>query len=115
MKRKLTIMALLVIACLLSSAIVPVSSVAAEGAQQAAPTIDVVATGLDTPWALAFAPDGRIFVTERAGRIRVVKDGALQPEPWMTLQVAEVSEAGLMGLAIDPNFADNRFVYVAYT
>jgi glucose/arabinose dehydrogenase len=56
-----------------------------------------------------------MFVTERAGRIRIVKDGALQPEPWMTLQVAEVSEAGLLGLAIDPNFAQNRYVYVAYT
>jgi glucose/arabinose dehydrogenase len=97
----------------LSSALSPLTNISAEGAQQAAPTIDVVASGLDTPWALAFAPDGRLFVTERAGRIRIVKDGALQPDPWITLQVAEVSEAGLLGLAIDPNFAQNRFVYVA--
>jgi glucose/arabinose dehydrogenase len=111
MKRNLTIMALFLAIYLLSSGAV----LRAESMQQVTPSVDVVATGLDTPWALAFAPDGRIFVTERAGRIRIVKDGALQPEPWMTLQVAEVSEAGLLGLAIDPNFAENRYVYVAYT
>ncbi len=76
---------------------------------------EVLVKGLDTPWALDFAPDGRIFITERAGRIRVVKDGQLQSEPWMTLDVAEVGESGLMGLALDPQFAQNHFVYVAYT
>jgi len=77
--------------------------------------IEVLVKGLDTPWALDFAPDGRIFITERPGRIRVVKDGQLQSAPWLTLDVAEVSESGLLGLALDPQFAQNRFVYVAYT
>ena len=76
---------------------------------------DVVARGLDTPWAIDFAADGRIFITERVGRIRVIKGGRLLAEPWMTLEVAAVGEAGLMGLALDPQFAQNRFVYVAYT
>jgi glucose/arabinose dehydrogenase len=71
--------------------------------------------GLDTPWAIDFAPDGRILVSERAGRIRVVKDGQLVAEPWMTLDVVEVSEAGLMGLALDPQFRQNGYIYAAYT
>jgi glucose/arabinose dehydrogenase len=77
--------------------------------------IQVLAKNLDTPWAIDFAPDGRIFITERAGRIRIVKNGQLQADPWMTLNVSEVGEAGLLGLALDPQFARNRFVYVAYT
>ena len=77
--------------------------------------IEVLIRGLDTPWAIDFAPDGRIFITERPGRIRVFGGGRLLPEPWMPLEVAAVSEAGLMGLALDPQFAQNRFVYVAYT
>jgi glucose/arabinose dehydrogenase len=69
---------------------------------------------LNTPWAIAFAPDGRIFVTERPGRIRVIQ-GKLRAEPWMGLDAANVSEAGLLGLAPDPEFSSNHFVYVAYT
>ena len=72
-------------------------------------------SGLDTPWAIDFAPDGRTFITERPGRIRVVKNGQLQAEPWITLDVAEVGEGGLLGLALDPQFAQNHLVYVAYT
>lgn len=77
--------------------------------------VGVVAGGLQTPWAIAFAPDGRIFVSERPGRIRIIKDGKLQREPWMELDAYEVGEAGLMGLALDPEFSRNRFVYAAYT
>jgi glucose/arabinose dehydrogenase len=72
-------------------------------------------SGLDTPWAIDFAPDGRTFLTERPGRIRIVKNGQLQAEPWITLDVAEVGESGLLGLALDPQFAQNHLVYVAYT
>jgi glucose/arabinose dehydrogenase len=67
------------------------------------------------PWALAFAPDGRLFVTERPGRLRVVKDGRLDPEPVATLAVAAQGEAGLMGLALDPRFAETGHLYVCYT
>jgi glucose/arabinose dehydrogenase len=77
--------------------------------------IEVVVRGLDTPWALDFAPDGRIFITERPGRVRTIEGGRLLSEPWMTLDVAAVGEAGLMGLALDPQFAKNHFVYVAHT
>jgi len=76
---------------------------------------ETVARGLEVPWALAFAPDGRLFLTERPGRIRVVQDGVLLPEPAATLEVAHVVEAGLMGLALDPDFASNHYLYVYYT
>lgn len=81
----------------------------------AQPQVEVLVEGLDTPWAIAFAPDGRMFVTERPGRIRIIRDGQLQPEPWLTLDVTESGEGGLLGLALDPEFARNGFVYVAYT
>lgn len=78
------------------------------------PGIEVVVTGLDTPWALAFSPDGRMFISERPGRIRIFRNG-LDPEPWMILEVSETGEGGLLGLALDPDFASNGFVYAAYT
>ncbi|MCS7002293.1 MAG: PQQ-dependent sugar dehydrogenase [Dehalococcoidia bacterium] len=78
-------------------------------------TVETVVTGLNTPWAIDFAPDGRWFVTERGGQVRVIQNGQLRPEPWATFPVAAVGEAGLLGLALDPQFAQNRFVYVAYT
>lgn len=77
--------------------------------------IEVLARGLETPWAIAFAPDGRIFISERSGRVRVIKDGKLQKEPWIEIDVYESGEAGLLGLALDPAFEHNRFIYVAYT
>ena len=71
---------------------------------------ETVAEGLEVPWALAFAPDGRMFVSERPGRIRVVEDGVLREEPWAEVAVANVGEAGLMGLALDPDFAHNGYL-----
>lgn len=74
--------------------------------------IETVARGLVTPWAMAFAPDGRIFITERLGRIRIVDDGVLAEEPWATVAVKEDGEAGLMGIAISPDFARTRHVFI---
>lgn len=79
------------------------------------PQVAVVATGLDVPWALAWAPDGRLLFTERPGRVRVVVGGRLQQEPVAVIPVAAVGEGGLMGLALDPEFADNGHVYTMYT
>jgi glucose/arabinose dehydrogenase len=78
-----------------------------------------VARHLETPWALAFAPDGRLFVTERPGRVRVVAHDSLVTEPWAVLAVHESAarglETGLMGLAVDPDFRRNHRVYVCFT
>src|SRR6187399_2572652 len=67
--------------------------------------VETVAEGLEVPWALAFAPDGRIFVTERPGRIRVIEKGQLRAEPYMTIaDVEPSSESGLMDLSLHPRF-----------
>ena len=79
------------------------------------PRVEVVAAGLEVPWAIAFAPDGRLFVTERPGRIRVIENGRLRPEPVAVLPVAAIGEGGLMGLALDPDFPRNGYLYVMYT
>jgi aldose sugar dehydrogenase len=78
-------------------------------------TFETVAESLSVPWAIAFAPDGRIFVTERLGSIRVIRNGVLEREPWATLHVSATGEAGLMGIALAPNFERNPFVYVVAT
>src|SRR5918992_6057466 len=78
-------------------------------------SVEVVATDLATVWAIDFAPDGRIFLTERSGLVRTLREGRVDPEPWITLEVVEVAESGLLGLALDPGFATNGYVYVAFT
>ena len=78
-------------------------------------TESLVASGLASPTAMQFAPDGRLFVAEQGGRLRVIKDGVLLPTPFLTLTVSSSGERGLLGVAFDPNFASNRFVYVYYT
>jgi glucose/arabinose dehydrogenase len=84
-------------------------------AQSVSLRVEVFAKNLQVPWAIERTAEGRFFTTERAGRIRIIKDGILQAEPWMTLPVTEVGEAGLLGLALDPQFSQNHFVYVAYS
>ncbi len=79
------------------------------------PVYEVVASNLVVPWDLAFAPDGRIFVTERPGRIRVIQNGKLRAAPWRTLNVRAVGEAGLLGIALSPDFARTGYVYVVGT
>ena len=70
---------------------------------------------LDTPWEIAFAPDGKMFVTNRPGAITIIVDGKSQT--WLKLDsvVTEVGESGLFGIAIDPEYNQNQFVYFAYT
>ncbi len=79
-------------------------------------TSELVAT-VDFPSALAFAPDGRLFFTERnAGNVRVMTaDGSLLDEPFAHVDVAQGFEWGLLGLALDPDFESNHFVYVYFT
>jgi glucose/arabinose dehydrogenase len=81
----------------------------------AAPQVSDFITGLNVPWEMALAPDGRIFLTERPGQIRIIQNGRLQADPWMTIDVAAVGEGGLLGIALDPQFSTNHFAYVAYT
>ncbi|HZS49203.1 MAG TPA: PQQ-dependent sugar dehydrogenase [Blastocatellia bacterium] len=77
--------------------------------------VETVVTGLQVPWSIAFTPDGRMLVTERPGRVRVVKDGKLQPTPLATIADVEPSgESGLMGLALHPGFSQNHLLYLSY-
>jgi len=78
-------------------------------------TDSLVAAGLSNPTAMAFAPDGRIFVCEQSGSLRVIKNGVLLATPFLTLPVDSQGERGLLGVAFDPNFVSNQLVYVYYT
>jgi glucose/arabinose dehydrogenase len=76
-----------------------------------------VAAGLDHPWSVAFLPDGRMLVTERPGRLRVVgRDGQLAPQPLggLPANVAEHGQGGLMDVVLHPRFAENGWVYLSY-
>jgi glucose/arabinose dehydrogenase len=70
---------------------------------------------LNNPTAMQFAPDGRLFVCEQDGRLRVIKNGSLLSTPFLTVTVSSSGERGLLGVAFDPDFAVNQFVYVYYT
>jgi glucose/arabinose dehydrogenase len=78
-------------------------------------TETLVAGGLSSPTAMQFAPDGRLFVCEQTGRLRVIKNGSLLATPFLTLSVNSSGERGLLGVAFDPDFFSNQFVYVYYT
>jgi glucose/arabinose dehydrogenase len=78
--------------------------------------VRTVATGLEAPWEIAFLPDGRALVTERPGRVRLLeRDGTLRREPVGRVAVSAQGEGGLLGLALDPDFASNDFVYLFFT
>ena len=78
-------------------------------------TDTLVAGGLTDPTAMALAPDGRIFVCEQGGRLRVIKNGVLLSTPFLTVTVDSRGERGLLGVAFDPNFVSNQLIYVYYT
>ena len=78
--------------------------------------VETVARGLEHPWALAFLPDGRILVTERPGRLRIVeKNGKLSAPLAGVPTVFAEGQGGLLDVAIDPGFADNRMVYLSFS
>ena len=80
------------------------------------PQVETVATGLEAPWEIAFLPDRRALITERPGRVRLLgRDGTLRPDPVAEVEVSAVGESGLLGLAVDPKFADNGLVYLYRT
>ncbi|MFZ6002147.1 MAG: PQQ-dependent sugar dehydrogenase, partial [Bacteroidota bacterium] len=78
-------------------------------------SVHELSSDLDTPWEMTFAPDGRLFFTQRKGIVSVVENGATST--WLALDstVAEVSESGLLGIALHPKFDQNGYVYIGYT
>src|SRR5438874_2715525 len=75
----------------------------------------VVASGLTNPTAFAIAPDGRIFITQQSGALRVVKNGTLLTAHFLDVTVDSSGERGLLGIAFDPDFGvSNHYVYIYY-
>src|SRR5687767_15207979 len=78
--------------------------------------VSVVTKGLSHPWSVAFIPGGDLLITERVGRLRVVRNGVLDPAPVAGVPrvISQSTMAGLMDIALHPQFAQNRFVYISY-
>lgn len=108
--------ALLALSLVAASVVVPGTAAGAAAVVPSGFTDSLVAS-VGGPTALAFTPNGRMLVTTQAGRLRVVQNDALAPTPALDLtgRICSNSERGLLGLAVDPAFATNRFVYLYYT
>ena len=76
--------------------------------------VETIAENLEVPWAIAFSSDDRIFFTERVGKLRVIENGELNPDPLIVLGVGG-GEGGLLGLALDPDFEKNHYLYLYQT
>ncbi|HEY1307113.1 MAG TPA: PQQ-dependent sugar dehydrogenase [Vicinamibacterales bacterium] len=78
--------------------------------------VSVVTKGVDHPWGIAFVPDGSLLITERPGRLRVFRNGALDPAPIGPLpQMLATGLGGLLDVSLHPNFAQNRLIYLTYS
>ncbi len=109
---------------LLAIAIIACDAAPAQGPAPRSPTpsstsgvvrAETVARGLEHPWGLAFLPDGRMLVTERPGRLRLVgTDGALSAPLAGVPPVVASGQGGLLDVALDPRFAENRLVYLSF-
>ncbi len=78
---------------------------------------EVIASGLEVPWSIVFPSENTILVTERSGRVRIIKDGILLEKPAidLTSEVVSVGEAGLMSMELDPDFTENSYTYIYHT
>src|SRR3954464_7953824 len=78
-----------------------------------------IATGILSPISMTFAPDGRLFICEQYGTIRIVKNGALLSTPFTTMNVNTTGDQGVLAIAFDPNFGtgtgQNQYIYIHYT
>src|SRR3712207_2743181 len=112
------LVAFALVACMASGAPVPAQAQAPRSPTPAplngAVRTQTIARGLEHPWALAFLPDGRMLVTERPGRLRIVdRDGRISEPLAGVPKVMARGQCGLLDVALDPRFADNRLVYLA--
>ncbi|MDH5221562.1 MAG: PQQ-dependent sugar dehydrogenase [Betaproteobacteria bacterium] len=99
---------------LLALAAAPAAAQTIQSEKHAFRVVEMV-RGLEQPWSLAFLPDGRMLVTEKAGRLRIVKDGKLDPQPVAGLPAVTVhGQGGLMDVALHPRFKDNALVYWSF-
>jgi len=104
------------VACKASPAQGPAPRSAQPGYTDGVVRAETVATGLEHPWALAFLPDGRLLVTERPGRLRIVSmDGTVSPPVAGVPAVAARGQGGLLDVALDPAFATNQTIYLSFS
>lgn len=91
--------------------------ISGEEPQKEFPKVSVLAINLQIPWSLVFLPDKSIIFTERPGRVRIIDaEGKLKNDPILTIsEVKHISEGGLLGVTIHPDFKDNDFIYFYYT
>ena len=78
-------------------------------------TESLIASSISSPTAMEFAPDGRLFILRQAGVIRIVKNNVLLPNSFLSMTVNSTGERGLLGIAFDPDFANNNYLYLYYT
>lgn len=105
------------IAALIAAALTPPATAQQRtiATQQGAVTVETVARGLEHPWALAFLPDGRMLVTERAGRLRMVSgDGKISPPLQGVPKVYARGQGGLLDVALAPDFSSSRVLYLSF-
>jgi aldose sugar dehydrogenase len=78
--------------------------------------VSVVTKGLTGPWGIAFLPDGAILITEKAGKLRIVRNGVLDPNPVAGIPAvySQSTHAGLMDIQLHPRFAENKWIYISY-
>jgi glucose/arabinose dehydrogenase len=76
---------------------------------------DLIVYGLNRPVAVEYAPDGRLFILEKGGTILVFKNGVLLRKPLLKVPVNDIVERGLLGLALDPEFSNNQYIYIYRT
>lgn len=74
---------------------------------------EILAENLDTPWAIDFLPDGKMIFTERGGQVSILENGTTKTVG--NIDVVEISESGLLGIAVDPEFSKNKYIYLYYT
>lgn len=79
------------------------------------PQIEIIAGNLEVPWALAFLPDGNILVTERAGKLKIMNKDGRNIKEIAKMNVKQTGESGLHGIAVDPKYSENSYVYLYYT
>ncbi|MDQ2805962.1 MAG: PQQ-dependent sugar dehydrogenase [Chloroflexota bacterium] len=118
MKRAIPVSMILILWLLGATAIPSRAAIPANGDHEPLPAgarVETVLGGLSPAVTIAFDPTGRLFLTEKGGAVRLLTDGVLQPTPVLRFAVDTCSERGLLGLALDPQFAANHYVYVYYS
>lgn len=113
MKSAIKRVIVIIIAIILIAAALFLYLVAPKQIKQGSFKAEVLIGNLDTPWAIDFLPDDRMIFTERSGRVSVLDEGGLKVIA--NINVSEISESGLLGIAVDPEFSKNKYIYVYYT